>query len=69
MPKMALQKLSSSKRGLFGFGRDAWNRLGKMTKEEAMAAYIEEMKKSAKKVGNGNCCIRSGLMGGWAGLS
>lgn len=31
---------------------DAWNRLGKMTKEEAMAAYIEEMKKSAKKVIN-----------------
>ncbi|XP_066484881.1 acyl-CoA-binding domain-containing protein 4 [Tiliqua scincoides] len=29
---------------------DAWNRLGKMTKEEAMAAYIAEMKKAAQKV-------------------
>ncbi|XP_015278878.1 PREDICTED: acyl-CoA-binding domain-containing protein 4 [Gekko japonicus] len=29
---------------------DAWNRLGKMTKREAMAAYIQEMKKSAQKV-------------------
>nr|XP_020653664.1 acyl-CoA-binding domain-containing protein 4 [Pogona vitticeps] len=31
---------------------DAWNRLGKMTKEEAMAAYIAEMKKAAQKVIN-----------------
>uniref|UniRef100_A0A8C0GGW6 Acyl-CoA binding domain containing 4 n=1 Tax=Chelonoidis abingdonii TaxID=106734 RepID=A0A8C0GGW6_CHEAB len=29
---------------------DAWNRLGKMSKEEAMAAYISEMKKVAQKV-------------------
>nr|XP_056719303.1 acyl-CoA-binding domain-containing protein 4 [Euleptes europaea] len=29
---------------------DAWNRLGKMTKKEAMVAYIQEMKKSAQKV-------------------
>ncbi|XP_048373512.1 acyl-CoA-binding domain-containing protein 4 [Sphaerodactylus townsendi] len=29
---------------------DAWNRLGKMTKKEAMVAYIREMKKSAQKV-------------------
>ncbi|XP_053121205.1 acyl-CoA-binding domain-containing protein 4 [Hemicordylus capensis] len=29
---------------------DAWNRLGKMTKEEAMIAYIAEMKKAAQKV-------------------
>ncbi|XP_065433991.1 acyl-CoA-binding domain-containing protein 4 isoform X1 [Chrysemys picta bellii] len=29
---------------------DAWNRLGKMSKEEAMAAYISEMKKIAQKV-------------------
>ncbi|XP_015670116.1 acyl-CoA-binding domain-containing protein 4 [Protobothrops mucrosquamatus] len=31
---------------------DAWKRLGKMTKEEAMAAYIMEMKKAAQKVIN-----------------
>ncbi|XP_062994531.1 acyl-CoA-binding domain-containing protein 4 [Elgaria multicarinata webbii] len=31
---------------------DAWNGLGKMTKGEAMAAYIEEMKKAAQKVIN-----------------
>ncbi|KAH0626943.1 hypothetical protein JD844_002250 [Phrynosoma platyrhinos] len=31
---------------------DAWNRLGKMTKEEAMAAYVGEMKKAAQKVIN-----------------
>uniref|UniRef100_A0A8C8S336 Acyl-CoA binding domain containing 4 n=1 Tax=Pelusios castaneus TaxID=367368 RepID=A0A8C8S336_9SAUR len=29
---------------------DAWNRLGKMSKEEAMAAYVSEMKKVAQKV-------------------
>ncbi|XP_043359321.1 acyl-CoA-binding domain-containing protein 4 isoform X2 [Dermochelys coriacea] len=29
---------------------DAWSRLGKMSKEEAMAAYISEMKKIAQKV-------------------
>ncbi|XP_026517555.1 acyl-CoA-binding domain-containing protein 4, partial [Terrapene carolina triunguis] len=29
---------------------DAWNRLGKMSREEAMAAYISEMKKIAQKV-------------------
>uniref|UniRef100_A0A8D0GTZ8 Acyl-CoA binding domain containing 4 n=1 Tax=Sphenodon punctatus TaxID=8508 RepID=A0A8D0GTZ8_SPHPU len=29
---------------------DAWNSLGKMTREEAMAAYIAEMKKVAQKV-------------------
>uniref|UniRef100_A0A8C3SQC3 ACB domain-containing protein n=1 Tax=Chelydra serpentina TaxID=8475 RepID=A0A8C3SQC3_CHESE len=29
---------------------DAWNRLGKMPKEEAMAAYVSEMKKIAQKV-------------------
>ncbi|XP_037742965.1 acyl-CoA-binding domain-containing protein 4 isoform X2 [Chelonia mydas] len=29
---------------------DAWSRLGKMSKEEAMAAYISEMKKVAQKV-------------------
>ncbi|XP_077169759.1 acyl-CoA-binding domain-containing protein 4 isoform X2 [Paroedura picta] len=29
---------------------DAWKRLGKMTKKEAMVAYIQEMKKSAQKV-------------------
>ncbi|XP_054850923.1 acyl-CoA-binding domain-containing protein 4 [Eublepharis macularius] len=29
---------------------DAWNRLGKMTKKEAMVAYVQEMKKSAQKV-------------------
>ncbi|KAJ6660640.1 hypothetical protein lerEdw1_017637 [Lerista edwardsae] len=29
---------------------DAWNGLGKMTKEEAMVAYITEMKKAAQKV-------------------
>ncbi|XP_061447108.1 acyl-CoA-binding domain-containing protein 4 isoform X2 [Rhineura floridana] len=31
---------------------DAWNSLGKMTKKEAMAAYIAEMKKAAQKVIN-----------------
>ncbi|XP_034271900.1 acyl-CoA-binding domain-containing protein 4 isoform X1 [Pantherophis guttatus] len=31
---------------------DAWKSLGKMTKEEAMAAYIMEMKKAAQKVIN-----------------
>ncbi|XP_077773588.1 acyl-CoA-binding domain-containing protein 4 isoform X3 [Podarcis muralis] len=31
---------------------DAWNSLGKMTKMEAMAAYIAEMKKAAQKVIN-----------------
>nr|XP_006123782.1 acyl-CoA-binding domain-containing protein 4 [Pelodiscus sinensis] len=29
---------------------DAWNRLGKMPREEAMAAYVSEMKKIAQKV-------------------
>lgn len=36
---------------------DAWSRLGKMSKEEAMAAYISEMKKVAQKVA------------GWAALT
>ncbi|KAI6072536.1 Acyl-CoA-binding domain-containing protein 4 isoform X3 [Aix galericulata] len=31
-------------------GRDAWHSLGRMTKEEAMAAYVAEMKKVAQKV-------------------
>lgn len=31
--------------------RDAWNNLGLMTREEAMAAYISEMKLVAQKVG------------------
>ncbi|XP_063156632.1 acyl-CoA-binding domain-containing protein 4 isoform X2 [Candoia aspera] len=31
---------------------DAWNSLGKMTKEDAMAAYVMEMKKAAQKVIN-----------------
>lgn len=29
---------------------DAWNRLGKMSREEAMSAYISEMKLVAQKV-------------------
>lgn len=33
------------------FPRDAWNSLGKMSREEAMAAYIAEMKLVAQKVG------------------
>ena len=28
----------------FGAFRDAWNSLGDMAKEEAMAAYVDEMK-------------------------
>lgn len=31
--------------------RDAWNNLGLMTREEAMVAYISEMKLVAQKVG------------------
>lgn len=34
--------------------RDAWNRLGKMSREEAMFAYITEMKVVAQKVGIGS---------------
>lgn len=30
--------------------RDAWHSLGRMSKEEAMAAYVAEMKKVAQKV-------------------
>lgn len=30
--------------------RDAWHSLGTMSKEEAMAAYVAEMKKVAQKV-------------------
>lgn len=33
--------------------RDAWNSLGKMSREEAMSAYITEMKVVAQKVGRG----------------
>lgn len=33
--------------------RDAWNSLGKMSREEAMFAYITEMKVVAQKVGIG----------------
>lgn len=33
--------------------RDAWNSLGKMSREEAMSAYITEMKLVAQKVGRG----------------
>lgn len=33
--------------------RDAWNSLGKMSREEAMSAYITEMKLVAQKVGKG----------------
>lgn len=32
---------------------DAWNSLGKMSREEAMSAYITEMKVVAQKVGRG----------------
>lgn len=35
--------------------RDAWNSLGKMSREEAMSAYITEMKLVAQKVGRGGC--------------
>lgn len=31
-------------------GRDAWNSLGEMSKESAMAAYVDEMKKVAQEV-------------------
>ncbi|XP_009470396.1 PREDICTED: acyl-CoA-binding domain-containing protein 4 [Nipponia nippon] len=30
--------------------RDAWHSLGRMSKEEAMAAYVAEMKKVAQKI-------------------
>lgn len=30
--------------------RDAWSRLGEMSKENAMAAYVDEMKKVAQEV-------------------
>jgi hypothetical protein len=30
--------------------RDAWSSLGDMTKEEAMIAYVEEMKKVGKVI-------------------
>lgn len=33
---------------------DAWNSLGKMSREEAMSAYITEMKVVAQKVGRGS---------------
>ena len=33
--------------------RDAWNSLGQMSREEAMSAYITEMKLVAQKVGRG----------------
>lgn len=42
----------SSLRPLFP-PRDAWNSLGKMSREEAMSAYISEMKLVAQKVGRG----------------
>jgi len=41
--------------------RDAWHSLGRMSKEEAMAAYVAEMKKVAQKV--------TGRGGEWAGCS
>lgn len=31
--------------------RDAWSRLGEMSSENAMAAYVDEMKKVAQEVG------------------
>lgn len=31
-------------------GRDAWSRLGEMSSEAAMTAYVEEMKKVAEEV-------------------
>lgn len=34
----------------FSFYRDAWNRLGDMSRESAMAAYVDEMKKVAQEV-------------------
>lgn len=30
--------------------RDAWSRLGQMSSESAMAAYVDEMKKVAQEV-------------------
>lgn len=30
--------------------RDAWNQLGDMSRENAMAAYVDEMKKVAQEV-------------------
>lgn len=33
--------------------REAWNSLGQMSREEAMSAYITEMKLVAQKVGRG----------------
>lgn len=38
--------------------RDAWNSLGKMSREEAMSAYITEMKVVAQKVGIGCGLLR-----------
>lgn len=35
---------------LFDVCRDAWNKLGQMSQEDAMCAYIREMKKVAQKV-------------------
>lgn len=35
---------------LFICVRDAWNQLGKMSSESAMAAYVDEMKKVAQEV-------------------
>ena len=32
------------------FARDAWSSLGEMSKENAMAAYVDEMKNVAQKV-------------------
>lgn len=33
--------------------RDAWNSLGKMSREQAMSAYVTEMKLVAQRVGRG----------------
>lgn len=33
--------------------RDAWNSLGEMSKESAMAVYVDEMKKVAQEVRDG----------------
>lgn len=35
----------------WSFVRDAWNQLGDMSRENAMAAYVNEMKKVAQEVG------------------
>lgn len=37
---------------IFSSYRDAWNRLGDMSCESAMAAYVDEMKKVAQEVSN-----------------